>query len=149
MIDSKELAEAMRRYGYEMSFSGRKVKDMRAIGYLWLAHRHGLEGIESSLLYYNADKSIRAVVSVTVILNGNKYTALADMDDRSVSVRSPDMVVRAAETAALKRAIARALFIDRDELQKYSVGGKAMEEEVETPVAEEKKGEKEKKDLDW
>jgi len=134
MIGKDELAEAMKRYGYKMDFKGRKVKDMRAIGYLWLAYKHGLNRIESKLLHYSHDgKTTRAVCMVTVYFDDRFYSAIADMDDRSVSVRSPDMVVRACETAALKRAIARALFIDREMLQKMEIGG-AGEEEAYPPT---------------
>lgn len=139
MIAQINLEEAMKRFGYVIRFKGREVKDLSATGYLWLAHQAGLKGIDSELLHYSSDgKTTRAVVKVTIYLNDERYTALADCDDRSISVRSPDMVVRVADTIAMKRAIARALCIDRDELQKMQVSTTAVssrtEEEVYTPA---------------
>lgn len=139
-VSEEDLAEFMAKYGYIMNFKGRKVKDMRAIGYLKLAEKYGLEAIDPPRLeHYSVDsvdgKTVRAVVGITVYFKGKPFGALADMDDRSVSVRGPDMVVRAADTAALKRAIARALLIDKEELQQFEVGkARAEEEEIYTPT---------------
>jgi len=139
-VTKKELTDAMAKYGYIIPFKEKgkikKVKDMRAVGYLYLAHKHGLEEVHSELLHYSHDgKTIRAVVKVVVYFDGNGFSAISDMDDRSQSVRSPDMVVRVCETAALKRAISRALFIDRDALQQFEIGkAEAEEEEAYTPA---------------
>jgi len=146
------LKEAMKRFGYEIRFKDRKVKDISAVGYLWLARECGLNSIESELLHYSWDgKTLRAVVKVTVMIGTEKYSALADCDDRSMSVRSPDMLVRAADTIAMKRAIARALGIDREQLQKYEIGGGREEEEAYTPAptAEVEMPNIEQGDLEW
>jgi len=152
------LREAMKRFGYEIRFKDRKVKDISAVGYLWLARQVGIESVDSELLHYSWDgKTLRGVVKVTVTIDGEKYSALADCDDRSMSVRSPDMLVRAADTIAMKRAIARALGIDREELQKYEIGGGREEEEAYTPAPAEpvepvepaESAESEEGDLDW
>jgi len=128
----------MKRFGYEMHFKDRKVKDISAVGYLWLARQVGIESVDSELLHYSWDgKTLRGVVKVTVTINGEKYSALADCDDRSIAVRSPDMLVRAADTIAMKRAIARALGIDREDLQRYEIGKGREEEEAYTPAPKE------------
>lgn len=140
-VDEGLLREAMKRFGYEIRFKDRRVKDISAVGYLWLARECGLKSIESDLLHYSYDtesETLRAVVKVTVTIGDEKYSALADCDDRSMAVRSPDMLVRAADTIAMKRAIARALGIDREELQKYDIGGGREEEEAYTPAPVEK-----------
>ena len=157
-VSEELIKEAMKRFGYEIRFKDRKVKDISAVGYLWLARQVGIESVDSELLHYSWDgKTLRGVVKVTVTIKGEKYSALADCDDRSMSVRSPDMLVRAADTIAMKRAIARALGIDREELQKYEIGGGREEEEAYTPAPAEpvepvepaELAESEEGDLDW
>jgi len=133
VVDEKDLEYAMYHYGFPITFSdkGKKrvVKDLAANGYMWLARKYGLESIDSKLEHYSVDKDVRAVVKCTVIFMGRKYSAIADVDDRSNSVRDPSATARVADTLAFKRAVARALGLNSDMLQKFKIKEDGQREE--------------------
>lgn len=144
-VTDEELEQAMREYGYSMNFRDsrtkkqRTVRDLNAMGYLMLARKKGVESINSECLEYHrelveGDWHIWAVVKCVVTFEGKHYSKLADVDDRSQSVRGPDMVVRSADTIAFKRAAAIAMGIDKERLQNFATKDDIAEEEPYTPV---------------
>lgn len=135
-VNPDDLKWAMKHYGFKIYFkkTGKEVKDLSAIGFRKLAQKYGIDQIDSELVHYSNDGDlIRAVVKSCVYFDGKRFTSLADADTTSASVRSEDMVVRATDTLAMKRAISRALSIDREELQEYEI---PIDREEEEPYTE-------------
>lgn len=144
-VSSEELTDAMEKYGYSISFrdsrTGKRktVKDLNATGYLMLCREKGVESIDTELQYYKRELvegtwCITAVVKSILVFEGKVYSALADADDTSQSVRGNDMVVRSTDTLAFKRAAARALGINRNKLQNFKTADELYEEEPYTPM---------------
>lgn len=130
-FDKKRLStDEFKNYIYEIEFkkTGKKVRDMSAVGYIH-AITPFLKGVHSELLHYGTvgDRKIMAAVvrsTITVSYktsnigtgsgNDMTFTALADGD--ATNVPSSDTLIRTVETRALKRAIARALDISKVDL---------------------------------
>ena len=145
LFDKKKLStDEFKNYIYEIEFkkSGKKVRDMSAIGYIH-AITPFLRGVNSEVLHFGTvgdRKIMSAVVKCTITvsfktsahgtisMNDMQFSALADGD--VTSVPSSDTLIRTVETRALKRAIARALDISKVDFNDEFID----EEETGTPL---------------
>ncbi len=145
LFDKRVLSsEKWKPYIYEIPFSsGKRVKDLKAEGYLHAAYPF-IKDIDMELVKYEESmvggvaKPYRvAVVRCKLTLAfkigdstyENVFTVMAYGDGDSREVKDPTALVRIVETRALKRAIARALDISRTAFDES-----ADVEEVGTPL---------------
>lgn len=158
LFDKNRLkSDEFKKHIYERKYRQKRVKDMRASGYIYAINPY-LKGIDSDILKWEdipgtgreiggtrLKPARRVVIKVTVtavFLHSTEYSGSYQKNDPQQIVVSaiatgvttefddPEILERAVETRALKRAIARILAISTADLNDVDT----EEEETETPV---------------
>lgn len=94
---------------YEIGSWETKVLDW--YGHVEMLHQLDLESIDVDLVDSGFDDSgvQYAAAKATIVVGGNRFSAMGGADTASQQVRDPEHVFSVAETRALKRAIKKAL----------------------------------------
>ena len=143
LFDKRVLnSEKWKPYIYEINFSGKKMRDLKAEGYLHAAYPF-IDDINMELVKFEESSVgttkpyrlavVRCKLTLAFTIGDttfeHKFTTTAYGDGDTREVKDPTALVRIVETRALKRAIARALDISRTAFDEA-----ADVEEVGTPL---------------
>ena len=125
-------------YTIHFKKTGKKVKDLTVAGYIDAAYGK-LDDIKTTLVHYGAapgyknDALLFAVVKAEVVYDGKYYPAYGD-GMSPTDVGDPGMLVRYAETRALKRALQRALNLSKADFEDCEGGSGEPDEEEGLPL---------------